>query len=38
MTPLRQRMIEEMRMRNLAPGTQNIYVACVAQYARHFGR
>ena len=38
MTPLRQRMIEEMRMRNLAPGTQAIYVGCVARFARHFGR
>lgn len=38
MTPLRQRMIEEMRMRNLAPGTQTVYVDCVARYARHFGR
>jgi len=38
MTPLRQRMIQEMRLRNLAPGTQAIYVDCVARYARHFGR
>lgn len=38
MTPLRQMMIEEMRLRNLAPSTQALYVSCVAQYARYFGR
>jgi site-specific recombinase XerD len=31
-------MIEEMRIRNLAPGTQEIYVGAVAQFARHFGQ
>jgi site-specific recombinase XerD len=31
-------MIQEMRLRNLSPGTQAIYVDCVARYARHFGR
>jgi len=38
MTPLRQMMVEEMRIRNLAPSTQALYVNCVARYARHFGR
>ncbi len=38
MTPLRQRMIQEMRLRNLAPSTQAIYVDCVARYAQHFNR
>jgi len=38
MTPLRQRMLQELRIRNLAPSTQAIYVDCVARYARHFGR
>jgi len=38
MTPLRQRMIQEMRFRNLAPSTQQIYVGCVAKFARHFMR
>ena len=38
MTPLRQRMIQEMQIRNLAPGTQTLYVNCVTRYARHFGR
>jgi len=38
MTPLRQRMLQEMRLRNLAPSTQAIYVNCVARYALHFGQ
>lgn len=38
MTPLRQRMIEDMRIRNLAPSTQQIYVDCVAKYAQHFSQ
>jgi integrase/recombinase XerD len=38
MTPLRRRMIEDMRLRNFAPGTVDVYVNCVARFARHFGR
>lgn len=38
MTPLRQRMIQDMQMRNLSQGTMNAYVAAVAQFAKHFGR
>jgi len=38
MTPLRQRMIEEMRLRNHAPSTQRVYVGAVARSAQHFGR
>jgi integrase/recombinase XerD len=37
MTSLRQRMIEDMRVRNLAVGTQAIYLRHVSQFARHFG-
>ena len=37
-TPLRQRMIEDMGIRNLSPATQYIYVNAVAKYALHFGK
>jgi site-specific recombinase XerD len=37
-TPLRQRMIEDMSIRRLAPGTQAFYVSAVAKFARHFAR
>jgi integrase/recombinase XerD len=38
MTPLRQRMIEDMKLRNLAPRTIAVYTARAATFARHFGR
>ena len=38
MTPLRQRFIDDMRLRNYAPGTIEAYVAGVARFAKHFGR
>jgi integrase/recombinase XerD len=37
MTPLRQRMIEDMQVRNLAPNTQRSYLEQVSRFARHFG-
>ncbi|MFL9872859.1 tyrosine-type recombinase/integrase [Paraburkholderia megapolitana] len=37
MTPLRRRMIEDMRVRNLAANTQRNYVSYVSAFARHFG-
>jgi hypothetical protein len=37
-TPLRQRMIEDMRIRNFAESTQDQYVGRVAAFAKHFGR
>lgn len=36
MTPLRQRMIEDMQIRNLAPHTQRAYCGYVSLFARHF--
>lgn len=38
MTPLRQRMLEDMQIRNLSPHTQQSYVQQVSQFARHFGK
>ena len=38
MTPLRQRMLQDMKIRNLAPRTQEIYIDCVAKFALHFGK
>ncbi len=36
MTPLRQRMIEDMQIRNLAVNTQRAYCEYVSLFARHF--
>ncbi len=36
MTSLRQRMLEDMRIRNLSPLTQTSYVGHVSLFARHF--
>lgn len=38
MTPLRQRMLEDMRVRNLSEGTQRQYVRRVAKFAQHLGK
>ena len=38
MTPLRQRMLEDMSIRNLADNTQLSYVQQVVCFARYFGR
>ena len=38
MTSLRQRMTEDMQVRNLALNTQNCYVQQVSLFARHFGK
>ena len=37
MTPLRQRMIEDMHL-DLAPRTVQVYVERVAKFAQHFGK
>jgi hypothetical protein len=38
MSPLRQRMIEDMQVRNLAAATQSTYLEHVYRFARHFHR
>ena len=37
-SPLRQRMIDDMRMRKLSPKTQTHYLRAVRQFARYLGR
>jgi len=38
MTPLRQRMIEDMQVRNLSPHTQASYLQHASQFARYFNK
>ena len=38
MTSLRQRMLEDMAIRNLAENTQSSYIQQVIAYAKHFHR
>ena len=37
-SPLCQRMAEDMAIRNLSPATQQSYIYAVAKFSRHFGR
>ena len=37
-TPLRQRTIEDMKIRNLSPHTIQAYVDLAAAFAKHFGK
>ena len=38
MTPLRQRMLDDMRLRNFSPHTQDSYLLQIAQFARYFAK
>jgi len=38
MTLRRQRMLEDLRIRNYAPTTVDCYVRSVAEFAKHFNR
>src|SRR5947208_1924089 len=38
MTLLRQRMCEDMQLRQFSPLTQRAYLSVVARFAQHFGR
>jgi integrase/recombinase XerD len=37
MTPLRQRMFEDLQLRNYSEHTTRAYLRCVADFAKHFG-
>lgn len=37
-SPLRQRMIDDMKIRNMSPNTQNIYVSAVARFSAYHHR
>jgi len=38
MTPLRQRMVEDMKIRHFSPEIRYRYILAVEKFAQHFGR
>ena len=38
LSPLRQRMIEDMAIRNMSPNTQKAYIRAVKNFSKHFGK
>ncbi len=38
MTPLRQRFLDDLRLRNYSPRTAQTYLAALLRFTRHFGR
>jgi integrase/recombinase XerD len=38
LSPLRRRMIEDMRVRNMSPATQQSYISGVSKFSRYFGK
>ena len=38
MTPLRQRVLEELQIRHYSPNTVAAYIRSIAQFAKHFGK
>ena len=38
MTSLKQRMLEDLRIRNYAPSTVQCYIRSVAEFAKHFNK
>jgi integrase/recombinase XerD len=38
MTVLRERMLDDLRLRNYSDSTIKVYLRCIANFARHFGK